>query len=129
MWDVTKELLNTDNENELEKFVANPKNGSRHNRGAAIDCTLINLSNGEELLMPTEFDDFTEKASRKYFMDVINNNIDDELYIRCKNAKLLQDFMEKQGFIGLESEWWHFDVNNWKDYDLLDISFEEINTN
>ena len=55
-----------------------------------------------------------------------NNDTDNELYIRCNNALTLQLYMEKQGFIGLESEWWHFDSNNWKNYDLLDISFDDI---
>jgi D-alanyl-D-alanine dipeptidase len=131
MWEVTKILLNTDDENELEKFVGNPKNGSRHNRGAAVDLTLINLSSGNELIMPTPFDDFSYNASRTYYMDIINNysannSCSDELYTRCSNAKLLQGIMEKHDFIGLSSEWWHFDVSNWQDYDLLDIAFEDI---
>ena len=129
MWNATKVLLNTDDENELEKFVGNPyKKGSRHNRGAAVDVTLINLSTGNELCMPTPFDDFTYNASRTYFMDIINDNnkSNDEIYTRCSNAKLLQDVMMKHKFIGLESEWWHFDIINWQDYDLLDISFEDI---
>ena len=129
MWNATKVLLDTDDENELEKFVGNPyKNGSRHNRGAAVDLTLISLSTGNELIMPTPFDDFTYNASRTFFMDIINDNnkSNDELYTRCSNAKLLQDVMMKHKFIGLESEWWHFDISNWQDYDLLDITFEDI---
>ena len=129
MWDATKVLLNTDDENELEKFVGNPyKKGSRHNRGAAVDVTLISLSTGEELIMPTPFDDFTYNASRTYFMDIINdkNKSNDEVYTRCSNAKLLQDVMLKHNFIGLDSEWWHFDYNTWQEYDLLDIKFEDI---
>ena len=129
MWDATKVLLNTEDENELEKFVGNPyKKGSRHNRGAAVDVTLIILSTGNELIMPTPFDDFTYNASRAFFMDIINdsNKSNDEVYTRCSNAKLLQDVMMKHNFIGLESEWWHFDISNWQDYDLLDITFEDI---
>jgi len=129
MWDATKVLLNTEDENELEKFVGNPyKKGSRHNRGAAVDVTLISLSTGNELIMPTPFDDFTYNASRTFFMDIINdsNKSNDEVYTRCSNAKLLQDVMMKHNFIGLESEWWHFDISNWQDYDLLDITFEDI---
>lgn len=131
MWDVTKIMLNTEDENILEKFVGNPKNGSRHNRGAAVDVTLVNLSTGEELIMPSDFDEFSDNASRNYFMDILLTNDDNvksntELYTRCSNAKLLQDVMENHGFVGLMSEWWHFDINNWKDYDLLDIKFEDI---
>jgi D-alanyl-D-alanine dipeptidase len=78
--------------------------------------------------MPTNFDDFTYHASRDYFMDIINdkNKCNNEVYTRCSNAKLLHDMMEKYNFIGLSSEWWHFDDKNWQDYDLLDISFEDI---
>ncbi len=91
-----------------ERYVANPKSGSRHNRGASVDLTLVDAS-GNELLMPTRFDDFTEKASRD-FMDLPAEAI--------KNRKKLQDAMESEGFIGLPTEWWHFDDPEWQSYAL-----------
>ena len=95
-------------------FVADPKKGSRHNRGAAVDATLID-SLGRELEMGTEFDDFSEKASRKYL------SLPEE---SIRNRKILEETMSKFGFIGLESEWWHFDFYKWKEYSILDIDID-----
>lgn len=94
-----------------ERYVANPVNGSRHNRGAAVDLTLVRLDDGQELPMPTEFDDFTEKAHRNY------QNLSAE---QLKNRTLLQTIMEKHGFIGLATEWWHFDDKNWQHFPITD---------
>ncbi|MDB6124712.1 MAG: D-alanyl-D-alanine dipeptidase [Pedosphaera sp.] len=99
-----------------EGFVANPAKGSRHNRGAAVDLTLITLD-GKEVPMPTGYDDFTEKAHRRY-MDLPENVI--------KNRKLLSDVMRKHGFHGLPTEWWHFDFQNSEKYEILDIDYSAI---
>jgi D-alanyl-D-alanine dipeptidase len=98
-----------------ENFAASPKTGSRHNRGCAIDLSLYDLKTGKLLEMPTVFDDFTEKASHKYL------DIPTEARI---NRALLRLVMEKYGFISLESEWWHYDFEGWKNYSLTDIPFE-----
>lgn len=98
------------------RYVADPKNGSRHNRGAAVDITLVD-SNGVELEMPTDFDDFTEKASHTYA------DLPDEV---IKNRGILKSIMEKYGFKPIKSEWWHYDLNNYIDYPVVDFSFEEI---
>lgn len=99
-----------------ERYVANPAKGSKHNRGTAVDCTLV-MSDGAELAMPTEFDDFTEKAHRDY----------KKLPAKViRNRELLENIMTKHGFIGLPTEWWHFDDTDWEKYDLLDIAFEDI---
>ncbi|MGE5441247.1 MAG: M15 family metallopeptidase [Bacteroidota bacterium] len=95
------------------RYVANPKNGSRHNRGAAVDLTLID-STGRELEMGTPYDDFTDKAHRDY-RDLPENVLN--------NRKLLEDIMVKYGFEPLSTEWWHFDYSGWKNYSILD---EEI---
>lgn len=92
------------------RYVADPKTGSRHNRGASVDLTLVD-KNGVELPMPTLFDEFSEKAHRSY------NDLPDNVK---KNRQLLQDAMEKEGFIGLETEWWHFDAPEWSQYALRD---------
>lgn len=94
-----------------ENFVANPAKGSRHNRGCAVDLTLID-SNGFEVDMGTAYDDFTEKASPEY------PNISD----RAKsNRKILNLAMMQFGFTRMETEWWHFDFTGWEKYSILDI--------
>ncbi len=100
-----------------KNFVANPKDGSRHNRGCAIDLTIINLKTGKELSMPTPYDSFAAAASPDYKdlpADVI------------KNRDLLISVMERNGFRVLDNEWWHFDFKGWKNYELMDIGFEEL---
>jgi D-alanyl-D-alanine dipeptidase len=100
------------------RYVANPARGSRHNRGAAVDLTLID-SMGNELEMPTDFDDFTDRAARDYQGTDVSNQA-------RQNSQLLERVMTQQGFIPLITEWWHFDAENWQDYPLLDISLEAI---
>lgn len=98
-------------------FVAAPWKGSIHNRGGAIDLTLINLETGEELAMPTPFDEFSEKASHSYSdlpADVIVNR-----------EKLLKTMIEN-GFTMYENEWWHYNIKGRDKYALMDISFEEL---
>jgi zinc D-Ala-D-Ala dipeptidase len=99
-----------------ERYVADPKKGSRHNRGAAVDLTLID-KNGNEIPMPTPYDDFTEKASRNYL------ELSSQIII---NIKFLEDLLSKYGFTGLPTEWWHFDYNGWEKYDILDVDFKEL---
>ena len=111
---ITKKMWNLVHD---ERYAANPATGSGHNRGAAIDVTLINLSTGEELVMPTGFDNFTEKAHHAYLAlpeDAIKNRV------------LLRKTMEKFGFVALETEWWHYSLPNAKQYELLDLSFEQL---
>jgi D-alanyl-D-alanine dipeptidase len=93
-------------------YVADPKKGSRHNRGAAVDLTLVRLSDGTELPMPTPFDDFTERAHRD-FTDLPDDVI--------RNRELLESVMTRHGFVGLKTEWWHFDDANWKYYPITDL--------
>lgn len=100
-----------------KSFVANPKDGSRHNRGCAMDLTLINLKTGEELEMPTPYDSFAAEAASNY-MNLPQNLI--------KNRSILRTVMEKNGFRVLNNEWWHFDFIGWKNYELMDIPFESL---
>ncbi|MCX6164884.1 MAG: peptidase M15, partial [Ignavibacteriae bacterium] len=72
---------------------------------------------GNEIPMPTPYDDFTEKASRNYM------DLPAQLII---NRKFLEDLMTKYGFVGLTTEWWHFDYEGWEKYDVLDVDFKEI---
>ena len=88
-----------------------PVSGSKHNRGAAVDLTLVDAS-GQELPMPSGFDDFTEKARRDY--------AGGDPAARA-NSKRLEAAMAKAGFDPLPTEWWHFDGPGWQGYELLDV--------
>lgn len=98
------------------RYVANPAKGSRHNRGAAVDVTLVDR-NGKELEMPTGFDNFTERSYRDYNGGSAQSR---------QNRQVLEDVMKKYGFIPLDTEWWHFDAPGWDNYAILDVSFGEI---
>ncbi|HNV31157.1 MAG TPA: M15 family metallopeptidase [Cyclobacteriaceae bacterium] len=98
-------------------YVASPYKGSRHNRGCALDLTLIDSKTGKELQMPTEWDSFKKEAWP-------TTPVADPV-IR-KNRKMLIDVMEKHGFKVNASEWWHFDFVGWQKYAVMDIDFEEL---
>ena len=100
-----------------ERYVADPQKGSKHNRGAAIDLTLIRLADGTELEMPSDFDDLSARAHRNYAAMRAE---------AAKNCKILEAIMEKHGFAGWPEEWWHFDFHDWERYPLADISFDEL---
>jgi beta-N-acetylhexosaminidase/D-alanyl-D-alanine dipeptidase len=91
-----------------------PFQGSKHNRGAAVDLTLIDAA-GRELVMPTGYDDFSEKAGRNY----PGNSPEAQA-----NMKKLEAAMTAQGFAPLSSEWWHFDGPGWEGYELLDAPID-----
>ena len=101
-----------------ERYAANPAKGSGHNRGAAIDLTLIDLKTGNELLMPTPYDDLTEKAHHNYML------IDS---IAIVNRKKLKEIMVKHGFVPLDTEWWHYYLPNAAQrFEILDIGFNKM---
>lgn len=95
-------------------YVADPAKGSRHNRGAAVDLTLVSLETGSEIPMPTPYDDFTPAAAHAY------EQLPDDVKA---NRALLRDLMIKHGFEPLPSEWWHYDFRGWERYELLDLPF------
>ena len=97
-------------------FVADPAKGSRHNRGCAVDLTLVDET-GEELRMPTGYDDFTEKAGHGY-QDLPEEEI--------RNRDLLRAVMESHGFEALPTEWWHYDYVGWERFELLDLPLDGI---
>lgn len=90
--------------------------GSRHSRGAAVDVSLVALETGLELPMPTAYDDFSETAHRDHHAGLTTAQID--------NRERLADAMARHGFVGLATEWWHFDAEGWHRYPLLDIPIE-----
>jgi D-alanyl-D-alanine dipeptidase len=98
-------------------FVANPRFGSKHNRGCAIDLTLINLKTRKELDMPTGFDSFSKKASANY---------PGASPLQTANRELLKTIMHAHGFSVLPTEWWHYDFDGWRNYQLLDIPFTAL---
>jgi len=100
-------------------FVADPAQGSRHNRGAAVDLTLIDLRTGREIAMPTPYDDFTPRARQDY-----NDLPPDVIANRAK----LREAMTRHGFDPLPTEWWHFDFRGWKRFELMDIPLQNLAT-
>lgn len=98
-------------------FVADPSKGSRHNRGAAVDLTLVDLKSGQELPMPTPYDDFTPRARQDW------TNLPPDV---AANRARLRDAMTRHGFIPLPSEWWHFDFQGWERYELMDVDLREL---
>lgn len=98
-----------------ERYVADPRKGSRHNRGAAVDVTLVHKADGSELDMGTPYDDFTDKAHTDY------HNLSDQV---LKNRALLADVMQQFGFLSFKTEWWHFDFKGWEQFPILDIPIE-----
>lgn len=97
-----------------KRYVADPKKGSNHNRGTAVDITLID-SLGNELAMGTEFDHFGKEAHHVY------QNLPKEV---LENRKLLKYVMETNGFWSITSEWWHYNLNASYLYSISDFKTE-----
>jgi zinc D-Ala-D-Ala dipeptidase len=97
------------------RYVANPAQGSRHNRASAIDLTLVNLTTGKALEMPSEFDDFSDRSHFNYA---------GASSAAKSNRQVLRVTMEKHGFKGISTEWWHYDSLDWKKYPVLDIAWK-----
>lgn len=100
-----------------DRYVADPSKGSGHNRGLAVDLTIIRLADGKELNMGTGFDNFTDSAHHSF------KNFPGEV---LQNRKLLREIMEKYGFKPLETEWWHYAWPNDRNYEVLDIDFKKL---
>jgi D-alanyl-D-alanine dipeptidase len=98
-------------------YVASPYRGSRHNRGCALDMTIVDLQTGAELTMPTPWDSFDPQAWP-------TASVADP--VARKNRDLLITVMERNGFTVYEHEWWHFDFNGWKNFEVMDIDFEQL---
>ena len=98
-----------------ERYVANPSKGSGHNRGLAVDLTL--LKDGKEINMGTSYDNFSDTAHHSFTM--LSNEV-------LRNRQLLKTTMEKYGFKALETEWWHYSYANDRKYDVLDLTFKEL---
>jgi len=114
-WSITKLFWETVAP-EQRIFVADPATGSKHNRGCAVDLSIFDLRTGRELPMPSDYDEFTERASPTYA-----GGTDQER----RNRDLLRELMEIEGFAVNPNEWWHFDHKDWEKYAIYDISFAE----
>lgn len=108
-WEVTPE--------DKRKYVADPRRGSKHNRGCAVDLSIYDLKTGRPLPMPSEFDDFSEKASPDYPGGTAEER---------SNRDKLRRLMESEGFKVNSEEWWHFDHKDWSEYAIYNIPFPEI---
>jgi len=100
-----------------ERYVADPSKGSGHNRGLAIDVTIIRLDDRTEIDMGTGFDNFTDTAHQSF------NDLPEKV---LANRRLLKETMEKNGFKALDTEWWHYSWPNDRNYEVLDIDFRKL---
>ena len=98
-------------------FVANPSNGSRHNRGCAVDLTLYDLKTGKVIEMVGGYDEMTARSYPNYYGGSTEQRW---------HRKLLRDVMESEGFNVYEFEWWHFDYKDWKKYPISNVRFEDL---
>ena len=99
-----------------QEFVADPKSGSKHNRGCAVDLTMYDLATGTVVQMPGEYDE----PSLRSYPDYTGGAPE----ARAKRD-LLRAVMERQGFTVEPNEWWHFNYKDWPSYPILDISFQQ----
>ncbi|MCG6957140.1 MAG: M15 family metallopeptidase [Gemmatimonadetes bacterium] len=115
-WYVTKMFWDATPES-LKVFVADPANGSRHNRGCAVDLTLYDLATGKPVVMPGGYDEMSPRSYEDYPGGTARQR-----WFRA----LLRQAMEAQGFAVYEAEWWHFDYKDWRRYRIGNEPFEEI---
>ena len=115
-WSVTKIFWDA-TPADKKQFVADPSEGSRHNRGCAVDLSLFDLKTGKEVVMPSGYDEMTERSHINY-----QGGAEEQRRLR----DLLRAAMEAEGFAVYEPEWWHYDYKDWKEYPILNISFSEI---
>jgi len=108
-WDATP--------NDKKIFVADPAEGSIHNRGCAVDLTLYDLKTGAAVKMPSEYDEMSDRS----FADYLGGTPEER-----ERRALLRQAMEKEGFTVYPQEWWHFDYKDWKQYPIMNVRFEEI---
>ena len=100
-------------------LVADPAQGSRHNRGAAVDLSLYELATGRPVEMPSTYDESTERAYADYPGGTTRQ--------RWHRA-LLRRVMEAEGFQANPHEWWHFDHDTWRSYGINNVPFDRIPT-
>jgi D-alanyl-D-alanine dipeptidase len=117
-WYVTKIFWDATSP-ENHKFVADPAVGSRHNRGCAVDLTLVDLKSGEPITMPSLYDEMSARAYPTF---------DGGPAEPRRLRELLRRHMEAEGFDVYEFEWWHFDYRDWRSYAIQNARFEDLRT-
>jgi zinc D-Ala-D-Ala dipeptidase len=100
-------------------FVADPAQGSRHNRGCAVDLTLYDLATGKPIEMPGTYDEMSPRS----FPDYPGGTS-----LERWHRDLLRSIMESEGFAVYEHEWWHFDYKDWREYPILNFKFEDLHS-
>lgn len=98
-------------------YLSPPSLGSRHNRGIAVDLTLVDLKTGKPMPMPTDFDEFSPRAAHGY------SKLDPKL---IENRRILKEAMAAQGFYSFDREWWHYSHGDWRRFDILDVPIEAV---
>jgi D-alanyl-D-alanine dipeptidase len=98
-------------------FVADPKEGSKHNRGCAVDLSLYDLKTGVEIVMPSGYDEMTERAYANYTGGTTEER---------QRRSMLRKAMTEQGFLVNPTEWWHFDYKDWQQYAIGNVPFEAL---
>ncbi len=98
-------------------FVADPAQGSRHNRGCAVDLSLFDVKTGQEVKMPSEYDEMTERSHINYACASPETK---------RLREMLRAAMEAEGFAVYEPEWWHYDYKDWRQYAIGNVKFSEI---
>jgi len=115
-WSVTKLFWDL-TPRDKRAFVADPRKGSKHNRGCAVDMSLYDLATGREVEMPSAYDEMSPRAYPGYA-----GGTSDERARR----DLLRSAMEREGFTVEPNEWWHFNYKDWRLYPILDVPFAKI---
>jgi D-alanyl-D-alanine dipeptidase len=99
------------------QFVANPAEGSRHNRGCAVDVTLYDVRSGQPAEMTGGYDEMSERSYPDY---------PGGTSLQRWRRDLLRAAIEPEGFTVFPYEWWHFDYKDWREYPILNLPFEKI---
>ena len=116
-WYVTKMFWDATPEDK-KKFVADPTQGSRHNRGCAVDASLYDMKTGKEAAMPSGYDEMSERAYPNYSGGAADQRT---------RRDLLREIMEKNAFTVFEFEWWHFDYKDCASWPIGNVPFEKLN--
>jgi D-alanyl-D-alanine dipeptidase len=98
-------------------FVADPSQGSRHNRGCAVDLTLYGGKTGKAVAMVGGYDEFSDRSYPHY---------PGGTSLQRWHRELLHQAMAAEGFTVYEVEWWHFDYQDWKKYGISNDPFEAV---
>ena len=115
-WSVTRVFWDSVS-GDKRNFVADPKLGSRHNRGCAVDLSLYDVSTGKALEMPTDYDEMTTRAYPDYSGGTAASR---------RRRDRLRAAMTAEGFAVHPREWWHYDFRDWPEYGVLDLPFAAL---